>query len=243
MGIDWSCYTKDEILWGKLKLFQPKDGPRISMDSVLLSWFVKLKPKQRALELGSATGGVSLLVALRNPNALITGIDIVSEYVEVAKVNANINDVNNVDFVCVDIRKVKGSFKEHSFDVVFVNPPYDSPKTGRLSKSRYEAIARQGTMCEFEDIVNAAFFLLKNKGRFFMVMKAKRLTECLCELSAKKIEPKRILMVYPDADKQAELFLLEAVKLGGKGVVVERPLFVYDKGGNYTDNLLECYKL
>lgn len=54
--------TLDDILYGKLKLKQPLHGPRVSVDTVLLSWFVRLRSKDRVMELGTASGAVALIL-------------------------------------------------------------------------------------------------------------------------------------------------------------------------------------
>jgi len=45
--------TLDDVLYGKLKLKQPLHGPRVSVDTVLLSWFVRLRSRDRVIELGT----------------------------------------------------------------------------------------------------------------------------------------------------------------------------------------------
>ena len=84
--------TFDDILYGKLKMRQPLCGPRISVDTVLLAWFARLRQGDRVIELGTASGGVSLILAKRWPTvSFITGIDIQEELVKMARENAEIN--------------------------------------------------------------------------------------------------------------------------------------------------------
>ena len=59
--------TRDAILYGLLHIWQPLKGPRVSVDSVLLAWYARIKPGERAIELGSAHGAVSLILAKRYP--------------------------------------------------------------------------------------------------------------------------------------------------------------------------------
>lgn len=48
-------------------------------------------------------------------------------------------------------------------------------------------------------------------------------------------------MVYPHADKPANMVLIEAVKGGRSQLKVEKPLIVYNADGSYTGELLEMY--
>lgn len=234
-------FSLDEILWGRLKLYQPLDGPRISMDSVLLQGFARVKRGQSVLELGSATGGVLLMLALRFKGSPMVGLEIDGSLVEVARLNASMNGVDGISFVEGDIRRVKELFKPQSFDVVVSNPPYQEPSSSRMALSERRATARHGKSCSLEDVVEAARFALKNRGRFFAVMKANRSVELLSLLSSEGLEPKRLLFVHPRPKTDAILLLVEAMKEGGRGVRVEEPLFVEDEEGRYTERLLSFY--
>lgn len=72
------------------------------------------------LDLYSGTGTITQVMAKAAKNA--TGIEIVAEAVEKAKENAEINEINNIEFLCGDvleeIDKVKGKY-----DVVILDPP------------------------------------------------------------------------------------------------------------------------
>ena len=50
--------TEDLFLGGKLSLFQPKDGFRAGLDSVLLAASVNAKSGEKVLEIGSGVGTV-----------------------------------------------------------------------------------------------------------------------------------------------------------------------------------------
>ena len=58
--------THDDILYGRLRLWQPEAGPRVNMDTVLLASWVRRPPRGRSsfVELGAAAGAVSLMLAL-----------------------------------------------------------------------------------------------------------------------------------------------------------------------------------
>ncbi|MDR2137816.1 MAG: hypothetical protein LBO68_05950 [Synergistaceae bacterium] len=93
-----------------------------------------------------------------------------------------------------------------------------------------------------EDVVSAASWLLKDKGKFFCVFRADRMAEFLTLAVGRGVEPKRLRLVHPRRGEKANLFLLEASKGGGIGVTIEPPLFVYDGAGNYTPELLRAYE-
>ncbi|GHV44773.1 type 11 methyltransferase [Synergistales bacterium] len=239
--------TNDEILYGKLKLWQPDKGPRVSMDTVLLADYVRLRPRARLssfIELGAATGAVSLMLALRFPEKFsVLGIEIQPELEEMAHRNRSENGFgDNVSFRCMDLRDYK-TFTPGAFDGVVVNPPYEETGRGRRSPSESLSIARQSDCCTTTDVMNASKWLLNNKGRFFAVFRADRMAEFLALMRSVAIEPKRLKLVYPMQGKSAGLFLVEGLKGGGLGLKIEPPLFVTDENGQYTDALLRAYEV
>jgi hypothetical protein len=61
---------------GELVIEQPEEGPRVSVDIVLLASFVKAKGRERILELGSAHGAVSASSGEEVPDTLSRGLQI-----------------------------------------------------------------------------------------------------------------------------------------------------------------------
>ncbi len=234
--------TRDAILYGKLMLEQPVDGPRVSVDTVLLASFFKARGKERILELGSAHGAISLLLAKKFPSVLVEGLEIQTELVEIARNNAAENALDErVSFRQGDLRKAREIFPAQSFDAIVVNPPYDEAASSRHSPSKSEAVARHGTECTLEDVVAAARYLLVNRGRLFLVLRAKRAAELMFLLSRERVEAKRIRPVYPSPGKDASVILVQATRAAGKGVILETPLYIQDGQGNYTEDLLAAY--
>ena len=71
--------TKDDLLYGVLSLRQPAEGPRVNVDTILLAAYVRdtfPRTGGKILELGCASGAVSLILALRFPAAAVTGLEI-----------------------------------------------------------------------------------------------------------------------------------------------------------------------
>ncbi len=238
-------FTRDAILYGELMLWQPEKGPRVSVDSVLLTAFSQVRPGERVLELGSAHGAVALLLARRFPESgSVEGLEIQPELVEVARKNARENGLEGrVAFRRGDLRQVRNIYPPQSFQVVVMNPPYDEPGKSRPSPHDAEATARHGLHCSLQDVVQAARYLIANRGRLFMVFRANRTAELCRILEESAIEPKRIRPVHPSPEKDASVVLVEGVRAGGVGVTIQPPLFIHDKNGDYTPSLLAAYSV
>jgi tRNA1(Val) A37 N6-methylase TrmN6 len=235
-----------DILYGEIKLHQPPAGrgPRVSVDTVLLAHFARVKGGARVMELGCAHGAVSLIMARRAPRAVFEGIDINPPLVGLALRNAKLNGVEERVFFSVsDLREHRRYFAAESYDAVVMNPPYDEPGSSRPSPDADMATAMHGGQCTLADAVACAKYLLRNKGKFFLVMRAKRLGELFCLLHKHNVKPKRMRAVHPKPDRDASVVLVEAARASGDGLAVEPPLFIYGADGNYTEELLAAYRL
>ena len=105
-----------------------------------------------------------------------------------------------------------------SYDLVVSNPPFRKPTTGRLSAGEERAIARHELALRFSDLAGAAAYLLKSKGRFFMIYHPERLLEVFDSLRKHRLEPKRIRFVHNDIGSESKIVLIEAVRDGKPGV-------------------------
>lgn len=248
--------THDEILYGRasgappLQLWQPTRGPRVGLDAVLLAaWTRRRARARRFVELGSATGAVSMMLALRFPPPFhVTGLEIQPELVELAQRNRTEGGMGaRVSFVCGDLRD-PSLLPPCSFDGLVVNPPYEAEGRGRPSPVASRAIARHsagrdGASCSIDDVALAASRLLKDRGRLFAVFRADRMASFVVGMSARGLVPKRSRTVHPRAGEAAGLSLIECMKGGGEGLIVEPPLVVMGEDGSYTPELLRAYEL
>jgi len=121
------------------------NGPgeyKITEDSLWLASIIPLD-KKSYLEVGCATGVVSLILSRQNPSIKIKAIDVQEELVKKAKKHADINKIDNVDFVHLDLFKVDEN--KEVFDCVFSNPPFFDTKKTQKSKNDIRYIAYSQT--------------------------------------------------------------------------------------------------
>ena len=214
------------------------------MDAVLLSSFAKVKTGERALDLGTGTGILPILLEAKNKGDFYTGLEIQEESADMARRSVQYNHLEDkVRIVTGDIREAAALFGAASFHVITVNPPYMIGDHGLKNENEAKYIARHEVLCTLEDVLRESGKLLGNKGRFYMVHRPFRLAEILSGMSRHRMEPKRMRLVHPYIDKEPNMVLLEGVKGANPRMTVEPPLVVYNKDGTYTDELLELYGL
>ncbi|RMD58022.1 MAG: hypothetical protein D6828_03110, partial [Nitrospirae bacterium] len=109
--------------------------------------------------------------------------------------------------------------------------------TGLISPYKERAIARHEIMISLESLIKIAAYLLKNKGSFYMLYHPFRLVELISLMKKYQLEPKRMRFIHSRIGEDAKMVLLEAVKGAGQWLNVEYPLFIYDKKGDYTEEI------
>ena len=212
------------------------------MDAVLLSSFATVKPKEAALDLGTGTGILPILMAAKYNGKHYTGLEIQEESADMARRSVLHNGLEErIDIVTGDIKEASKLFGAASYEVITTNPPYMIGEHGLKNSNEALYIARHEALCTLDDILRESARILKPKGRFYMVHRPFRLPEILAKMSAYRIEPKRMRLVYPYLDKEPNMVLIEGLRDGNPRMKVEPPLIVYEKDGSYTKELLESY--
>lgn len=232
----------DELHRNGYRIIQNEKLFCFGMDAVLLSGFAQVKEGECAIDLGTGTGIIPILLAAKTKGKHFTGLEISEISADMAHRSAVLNDLTQrLDIVRGDIKEAGEMFAPASFDVVTSNPPYMIGEHGLVNSDLEKAAARHELLCNFEDVVRAAAKLLRSGGRFYLVHRPFRLAELMNTMSKYRLEPKRMRLVYPYIDREPNMVLIEAVRGGKSRMTVEKPLIVYEKPGVYTKEIIEIY--
>ena len=234
----------DDLQINGYKIIQHPDKFCFGMDAVLLSGFAKVKDGEKALDLGTGTGILPILLEAKTEGEHFFGLEIQTESAEMANRSVRLNHLEEkIDIIEGDIKNASEIFGKASMDVVTSNPPYMTNHNGLKNPNDAKAIARHELLCSLEDVVRETAAVLKPRGRCYFVHRPSRLVEIFEQMRKYKIEPKRIRLVYPYVNKEPNMVLVEGVRGGGAQLTVESPLIVYDDPGKYTDEIYEIYNL
>lgn len=232
----------DELHRNGYRIIQDKNRFCFGMDAVLLSGFARVKQGERALDLGTGTGIIPILLEAKTEGSHFTGLEIQEDSADMARRSVALNGLQEkIDIVTGDIKDASNIFGASSFDVVTVNPPYMVGQHGLKNPQEAKAIARHEILCTLEDVVRESARLLKPQGHFFMVHRPFRLAEIICMMHEYHVEPKRMKLVYPFVDKEPNMVLLEGMRGGRPRMTVEKPLIVYREQDVYTDEIYDIY--
>ncbi|MBP3255426.1 MAG: tRNA1(Val) (adenine(37)-N6)-methyltransferase [Clostridia bacterium] len=233
----------DDLEYKGLKIIQNTDGFCFGIDAVLLSDFAKeIKNNSKVLDLGTGTGILSILLSGKTNLSKIYGIEIQEEVADMAKRSVKLNDLEDrVEILNKNIKELGNIFEKNTFDAIVTNPPYKKINTGLENEKEKKFISRHEVTASLEDFIKVSFDLLKDKASLYMVHRPERLAEIIFNLKKNKLEPKAIRFVYSNTKGEPKLVLIKAVKNAKEFVKIEKPLFVYDENGNYTDEILKIY--
>ena len=233
----------DDLLWGGRHIIQNKKQFCFSIDAVLLAHYPRYRANWRVFDLGTGTGVMPLLIADKVKE--IHALEINPVMASLAKRNVELNELQDKIHVSQgDYRCIGELYARESFDCVIANPPYRPVNQGAVSAMEGIAAARHEITATLEDVVAAARYLLKFRGRFAMVHLPERLGEIIVTMAKHQIQPKRLQLVQPKPDKESNLLLIEGVVGAAPGgLKAELPLIVHKPDGSYTDEILTIYNM
>ena len=212
------------------------------MDAVLLSGFAKAKKGDLVMDFCTGTGIIPLLLSAKTEAAKIYGLEIQEESADMANRSVLLNGLSDrVEIKAGDFRDAVTMFGASSFDIVTCNPPYMKDEHGIKNPSDAKKIARHEIYGSLEDLILTVAKILKQNGKFYMVHRPNRLVDVISCMRAAGIEPKRLQMVHPFQDREANMFLVEGVRGGKAELRMEKPIIVYKEVGVYTDEIYDIY--
>ena len=226
-----------------LRIIQ-NSGFRFGMDAVLLADFARVEERDRTADFGTGTGILPLLLAGRGRGAHFDAIEVQAEMADMAKRSVSLNGLTErIHVHHCRVEEADNVIAPGSLDSIVCNPPYGVPGTTLLNPEKALSTARHQSEKGLTEWYRMAYRLLRGKGRFHMVYPAPRMLEAMTALSKARLEPKRFRLIYPYADKPANLVLIEAMKDAKSMLHPEPPLIVYEKDGSMTAELKRIYHI
>lgn len=230
-------FSQDYLLNKKIKIFQPVDGYRASIDAVFLSSLIdlnKVSSNAKILDVGSGTGAVSLCLAyrLQEKNPQITGLDIQDNLVSLSNQSAKANGFSNfLKYEQCDIRG-KVNLKLGSYDFVLTNPPYSDHDMPSPNESKKFAHNLQDF--NLTSWLSFCLKMLKPKGYIALINRTEALNEILAAMY-NKAGHIQILPLYSKQDQEAKRILIVAQKQSKGPTTILPPLYTHNEDGKYSE--------
>ncbi|MCB9989472.1 MAG: methyltransferase [Rhodospirillales bacterium] len=241
------------VLDKKVRLLQPAQGFRTSLDSVMLAAACPVQDGQSVLDMGCGVGGAAFCVLQRLSGAHVTGVDVQADYVALAQRNIELNGAQVLaEFVCADIRDFK---PDRRFDHVICNPPFmeaghhtPSPHEGRALANGHvdichsehceesEAAAQDPSLTlrmTLKDWLDAGFHNLKSGGSLTMIHRAD-MTDKIIQGLGRRFGAVEIIPLWPRAGQAAKRVIIRAIKDRKSPAALHPGLVLHEGNGDYT---------
>ncbi len=237
-------FEENTFFKGKIKVRQDPKGYRFAIDTILLSSHIRPRPDEKVLDLGTGCGIIPIILAFRNPNIRIYGIDIQRELAELAAENILENHFDDrVKILNMDMKDLNHGVLTGPADLIVSNPPYRKADSGRINPNKQRAVARHEIEITLEDIMETVRGMLRTAGRFITIYPAERMADILILMRQANLEPKNLRMIHSFKHSEAKLMIVEGVKNGQPGMKISPPLFIYRDKNIYTDEVEKMFIL
>ena len=230
----------EDLGYNGLKIIQSQSEYRFTTDAILLANTVGDLTGKRAVDLGTGSGIIAVLLATKKNAKHVWGVELQSQLADMAQRTVDYNQLDNVTIVncpMQDAYKTLGG----DFDCVVCNPPYRKCGSGDKQLAPNLALCRHEIAVTLEEVVVSAKRLLNTKGSFYLVHQAERLAEICYLMKQNNIEPKVITPIAPRVGAEPNLVIVKGVFAGKVGCVVNKTLEILDENGNYTPQVASYY--
>ena len=225
-----------QVLGHKVRLLQPPQGFRTSLDSVLLAAACPASGGDRVLDLGCGVGSASFCLLARVVNCVVTGLEIQEDHVQLARRNAELNDcAERSEFVTGDVRTYAVSGPAARFDHVICNPPY--LEEGRHLPSpdgaRAMALGHQEASLSLKDWIDSAFNNVLPGGSLTIIHRADQVDRII-QFLGKRFGAAEIIPLWPRTGEAAKRVIVRARKDRRTPATLQAGLVLHTADGRYT---------
>ncbi|MFW5966573.1 MAG: tRNA1(Val) (adenine(37)-N6)-methyltransferase [Persicimonas sp.] len=231
--------TIDTLGEGDVEIAQHRKGYRFGLDALLLATDLPtIDPEATIVDLGAAQGVVAVCVARRYPKARVIAVERQDSLYELLVENIARNALEGrIEPVHGDVRDYRQILASHSADLVLCNPPYFRRGERRPSSNHQRAAARHELFGELSDFVDAARYVLQQRGWFKVISPPLRLGDLFdaCKATDLSFDSLRFFHSHPGADA----YLIEALarRGGAPDLTVRPPLYIYGNGDDHTEEV------
>lgn len=176
---------------------QSHSAMKVCTDSCLFGALVDAQSSKMALDIGTGTGLLSLMLAQRFPELQIDAVEIDENALIDAKVNVDESQFKN------QIKLIGSSIQEFEnlakYDLIFSNPPFYQENLKSPDKSKNTA--HHCTALSFSELAESVKNLLKPSGAFWVLLPPFEMTELEKQLAASHIFPEKSFFVKHNEKK------------------------------------------
>ncbi len=201
---------------------------KVGTDGVLLGAWSPVDGAERALDIGTGSGLIAIMLAQRGARK-ITGIEIDADAAGQAAENAAASPW--CDIIQIKRTDVASFSEEQGFDLIVSNPPYFEEAL-QCPDSRRSAARHADTSLSFASLAFHARRLIKEGGRFCVIIPTSAESSFMAACSLERFTLVRRTAVITRSGKQPRRLLLELRQTAQPIVATHDELVLMDNNGN-----------
>ena len=217
----------------KFSVAQDRCSMPVNSDGVLLGAWVNAAGTERALDIGTGTGVIALMLAQRLPEARIDAVEIDEAAARQARENMAASDfAKRLRCVHESIQDFS-RFAEHDYDLIVSNPPFFTG--GTMSDNQDRSGVRHTVKLPHGDLIQAVRRLLKPGGRLAVILPHIEGLRFVEMATTYGLHARRQTDLYPRAGRPVERILVEFSKAEGPLERDELVMYAGEKSKRYTE--------
>jgi len=202
--------TVDDFLGGAVRLIQPREGYRVSMDTVMLAAAVPALSGETVLEGGVGSAGAAICLAQRVDGVKIHGVELQEDMLALGRRNVIFNGLGaQIDLERGNITDLSGP--QSQYDHVMLNPPYLSAGKAVRPPAETKGLAHMDSVASLKDWMRFAVHKVKNKGSITIIIRADRMDEVIAHLY-KRVGELMIMPLWPRMGVAAKRVIIQGRK-------------------------------
>ncbi len=221
----------------QFRIEQERAAMKVGTDGVLLGAWCRTDGFNHALDIGSGTGLISLMLAQRNSSLLVDAIDIdEGAYLDTSH-NFETSPWSQRLFCVQNDLKIFSAETPRKYDLIVCNPPFFTHAVKSAEPGR--KLARHTDALSYEELIGNVALLLTVNGSFNVILPVDE-EQHFCHLASwERLFPRRIVRVKPNPDLPPVRVLME---FGFEAVLEEEGLLTIETNTRHVYSE-ECKKL
>ena len=185
---------------------------KVGIDAVLLGAWATVVGARTALDIGTGTAVLPLMLAQRNPDLLLDAVEMDETAAQQASENVQNSPWLNRIHIFPTAIQTFAQKATKTYDLIISNPPFWDEQMGAASPNAQRQQARHTAALTHKDLLGCVQKLLAENGRFTLILPKKQEASFVLLAAKQKLYPAHLVNVYPKPGKPAHRILLELVR-------------------------------
>lgn len=225
----------DELVGGRVRLFQPRRGYRVAIDPVLLAASIPARPDERILDAGCGTFAVGLCLAARVDGCLITGLERGASVADLARASVEENGLGRrLEVVEGDLLALPAPLRQARFAHVATNPPFLPLRAAGKRAAESEKAHAHVEGATLAGWLDACLRRLAPRGHLSLIHRADRLDEIMAVLFGRTGDIRVLPLFARAGDAKATRVIVRARQGARTGCTIAPGLVLHEQSGTFT---------